>query len=257
MPLARKEKIVSATADLPFHVVIPARLDSSRLPGKVLRDLGGRPMIWHGYQNALQSGAQEVIVATDSEKIADCVRDFGGRFVLTGRECKCGTERVAATADLRHWQDEVCVVNLQGDEPFLSPEHIATVAGGVLRADTAAATLATRIDGESEVGDNVVKVVCDRYQNALYFSRSAIPYNWERGFSGLRHLGIYAYTCALLKRYASWPVSFLEKREKLEQLRILENGESLRVLIVKNTPIHGVDTLADLEAARDFLKTSH
>ena len=212
-------------------------------------------MIWHGYQNALRSGAEEVIVATDSEEIADCVSDFGGRFVMTGSECKCGTERVAATANLRHWKDEVCVVNLQADEPFLPPEHIAAVAGEMLRGHAAAATLAVKIESQSNVGDNVVKVVCDRYQNALYFSRSPIPYNREPGFSGLRHLGIYAYSCALLRRYVIWPVSFLEERERLEQMRILENGEGLRVLIVENTSAHGVDTLADLEAARDFLET--
>ncbi len=210
-------------------------------------------MIWYGYQNALRSGAEEVIVATDSEEIADCVSDFGGHFVMTGRECKCGTERVAITANLRHWKDEVCVVNLQADEPFLPPEHIAAVAGEMLRTQ-AVATLAVKIESQLNVGDNVVKVVCDRRQNALYFSRSPIPYNREPGFSGLCHLGIYAYSCALLRRYATWPVSHLEERERLEQMRILENGETLRVLVVENTSVHGVDTLVDLEAARDFLK---
>jgi 3-deoxy-manno-octulosonate cytidylyltransferase (CMP-KDO synthetase) len=252
---------------MPFHVVIPARYASTRLPGKPLLDIGGQPMIQRVVERACASGAQEVLVATDEERIAAVVsdpREPGRRIaVMTDPDLPSGTDRVAAVAQWRDWADDTIVVNVQGDEPFLPPGLIAQAAG-LLAMDTLAAiaTLATPIERLEEFLDpNVVKVVTADDGAALYFSRAPIPWNRDGSSSGLsgqrdfggalRHVGLYAYRVGALRQITHWSPSSLELREKLEQLRALQNGLRIAVGVCAEPPGHGVDTEADLQRARE------
>jgi 3-deoxy-manno-octulosonate cytidylyltransferase (CMP-KDO synthetase) len=249
-----------------FHVVIPARYASSRLPGKPLLDIGGKPMIQRVVEQACASGADEVLVATDDERIAAAVHDprQPGRAiaVLTDPGLPSGTDRVAVVAAARGWSAETVVVNVQGDEPFLPPALVGQVAE-LLERDPAAsvATLATPICSLEEFLDpNVVKVVTSLDGAALYFSRAPIPWSRDGASAGLasqqefagamRHVGLYAYRAGVLKRITSLPPTALEQREKLEQLRALEHGIRILVGICTERPAPGVDTAADLERAR-------
>jgi 3-deoxy-manno-octulosonate cytidylyltransferase (CMP-KDO synthetase) len=241
-----------------FRVVIPARYASTRLPGKPLRLIAGRPMIEHVHERARASGAAEVIVATDDERIASACARFGADVALTDPGHASGTDRLAEVARLRRFAAEDIVVNVQGDEPLIAPANIAEVAQ--LLEDTPAAaiaTLATPIDDLAEYLDpNVVKVVRDATGRALYFSRAPIP--WQRDaaaariedatrYAGaLRHIGLYAYRAGALARLAALPPSPLETAERLEQLRALENGLVIAVGIATARPGPGVDTEADL-----------
>ena len=249
-----------------FHVVIPARYASTRLPGKPLLDIAGMPMVQRVVERACASGAQEVLVATDDARIAAAVRDprHAGRdiAVMTDPDLPSGTDRVAAVAAARGWSDDTVVVNVQGDEPFLPPALI-TQAADLLARDRAAgiATLAAPIGSLEEFLDpNVVKVVTAQDGAALYFSRAPIPWSRDgapaglvsqREFSGaMRHVGLYAYRVGVLKRITRLPPSWLEQREKLEQLRALEHGLRIAVCRCAEPPGPGVDTAADLERAR-------
>jgi len=231
-----------------FRVVIPARYQSQRLPGKPLLDLAGQPLIQRVYGNAARSGAGEVVVATDDRRIADCVEGFGGEVCLTSTEHACGTDRAAEAAALRGWPDDAVVVNVQGDEPFLAPEDIAMAATLAADDDEAAcATLAVRQTSLEEMQDpNKVKVVCDEAGFALYFSRSPIPAGEGEW---LCHLGIYAYRHTNLKRFAALAPCALEHREKLEQLRMLWYGNRIRVAIATLPQYLGIDTEEDLAEA--------
>jgi len=235
-----------------FRVVIPARYQSQRLPGKPLLDLAGQPLIQRVYGNAARSGAGEVVVATDDCRIAECVEGFGGEVCLTSTKHACGTDRAAEAAALRGWPDDTVVVNVQGDEPFLAPEDIqmaATLAAG--DDDAACATLAVRQTSPAEMQDpNKVKVVCDKAGFALYFSRSPIPAGEGEW---LCHLGIYAYRHANLKCFTALPPCDLERREKLEQLRILWYGDRIRVAIATLSQYLGIDTEEDLAKAAVLL----
>jgi 3-deoxy-manno-octulosonate cytidylyltransferase (CMP-KDO synthetase) len=246
-----------------FHVVIPARHASTRLPGKPLLDIGGRPMIQRVVERACASGADEVLVATDDERIAAAVSDPRRRdariAVMTDPELPSGTDRVAAVAEARGWTDDTIVVNVQGDEPFLPPrlvEQAARLLGNDPRA--AVATLATPIVSLEEFLDpNVVKVVAALDGAALYFSRAPIPWTRDgvaqsqREFgAALRHVGLYAYRVGALRRITRLAPSSLEQREKLEQLRALQNGLRIVVGVCVEAPGPGVDTEADLERAR-------
>jgi len=250
-----------------FHVVIPARYASTRLPGKPLLEIGGVPMIQRVVARACASGACEVLVATDDERIAAVVSDLRapGRSiaVMTDPALPSGTDRVAAVAAARAWSDDTIVVNVQGDEPFLPPRLIEQAAD-LLDRDPGAgiATLAAPIATLHDFLDpNVVKVVTARDGSALYFSRAPIPWNREgatgglgsqRDFSGaLRHVGIYAYRVGTLRRITLLPPSDLETREKLEQLRALQNGVRIAVGACLELPEPGVDTEADLRRARE------
>jgi 3-deoxy-manno-octulosonate cytidylyltransferase (CMP-KDO synthetase) len=249
-----------------FHVVIPARYASSRLPGKPLLDIGGKAMIQRVVEQACASGADEVLVATDDERIAAAVQDprRPGRAIaiLTDPGLPSGTDRVAAIAAERRWSADTVVVNVQGDEPFLPPTLIDQAAG-LLERDPAAhiATLATPIGSLEEFMDpNVVKVVTAQDGAALYFSRAPIPWSRDgapaglasqREFAGtMRHVGLYAYRAGALRRITRLPPSALEQREKLEQLRALECGIRIVVGTCIERPAPGVDTAADLERAR-------
>jgi 3-deoxy-manno-octulosonate cytidylyltransferase (CMP-KDO synthetase) len=249
-----------------FHVVIPARYASTRLPGKPLLDIAGRTMIQRVVERACASRADEVLVATDDARIAAAVhvprRPTGTIAVMTDPDLPSGTDRVAAVAEARGWSDETLVVNVQGDEPFL-PAALIEQAADLLTRDPAAgiATLAAPLGSLEEFLDpNVVKVVTALDGAALYFSRAPIPWSRDgaragfasqREFSGaMRHVGLYAYRVGVLKRITRLPPSGLERREKLEQLRALENGVRIAVGRCVEPPAPGVDTAADLERAR-------
>jgi 3-deoxy-manno-octulosonate cytidylyltransferase (CMP-KDO synthetase) len=241
-----------------FRVVIPARYDSVRLPGKALRQIGGKPMVQWVYEIAGAAGAREVLIATDDARILDAARAFGAEAVMTSAAHPSGTDRIAEVAGARHWQERDIVVNLQGDEPLMPPALVSQVAellDSVPAADIA--TLAPRLGSVEELLDtNAVKVVTDASGRALYFSRAPIPWNRAGADSGpasqtdpggaRRHLGIYAYRVAALKRLAALAPGALEQREKLEQLRALENGLHIQVADARAAPGPDVNTPADL-----------
>jgi 3-deoxy-manno-octulosonate cytidylyltransferase (CMP-KDO synthetase) len=249
-----------------FHVVIPARYASTRLPGKPLLDIGGTPMIQRVVERACASSAREVLVATDDPRIAAAVRDPRrpgvAIAVLTSPDLPSGTDRVAAVAEARGWDDGTVVVNVQGDEPFLPPRLIEQAAD-LLERDPAAgiATLAAPVSSLEEFLDpNAVKVVTAHDGAALYFSRAPIPWTRDGAPAGLgsqrefrgamRHVGLYAYRVGVLRRITRLHPSSLEQREKLEQLRALENGIRIVVGSCVEPPAPGVDTPEDLERAR-------
>ena len=249
---------------MPFHVVIPARYASTRLPGKPLLDIGGVPMIQRVVLRACASAADQVLVATDDARIVSAVADprAAGReiAVMTDPLLPSGTDRVAAVAAARGWSDATIVVNVQGDEPFLPPTLIDQVAG-LLERDPAAAiaTLATPVESlEDFLDPNVVKVVAASDGAALYFSRAPIPWTrdgagpgGQREFGGaLRHVGMYAYRVGALRRITALAPSAYELREKLEQLRALEAGLRIVVATCVEPPGPGVDTEVDLQRAR-------
>jgi 3-deoxy-manno-octulosonate cytidylyltransferase (CMP-KDO synthetase) len=241
-----------------FRVVIPARHASTRLPGKPLALIAGEPMIRHVHRIATRSGAAEVVVATDDERIGAACRAFGAAVEMTSADHASGTDRIAEVAARRRWADDEIVVNVQGDEPMLPPALIAQAAN-LLAATPAAglATLAAPIATEAEYLDpNVVKVVARPDGLALYFSRAPIP--WDRDGAAAnpasrdrhrgarRHLGIYAYRVAALAALAAAPPATLEIRERLEQLRALSIGLAIAVADAAEAPGPGVDTPEDL-----------
>jgi 3-deoxy-manno-octulosonate cytidylyltransferase (CMP-KDO synthetase) len=232
--------------------VIPARYASTRLPGKPLQEILGKPMVQHVYERAARSKTLgEVIVATDDERIATAVKGFGGRAVLTSADHATGTDRVAEVA--RGLEVEI-VVNIQGDEPFVHPGMIDEVVQPLL--DDPALPMCTSMHEIADPADfsnpNVVKVVVDLAGNALYFSRSLIPYPRKKdGHRVFEHIGMYAYRKEFLLQYADMPQTPLEKLESLEQLRVLEHGYRLRVVETRQDYIPlSVDTQEDLERAR-------
>ncbi len=242
-----------------FRVVIPARHASTRLPGKPLALIAGLPMILHVQRLAMQSGAAEVIVATDDARIGDTCRAAGADVEMTATEHPSGTDRIAEVATRRGWPPESIVVNVQGDEPLLPPTLIAQAAA-LLAGDPGAsiATLATPITEAADYEDrNVVKVVADGRGRALYFSRAPIP--WNRGGAALpegaarRHIGIYAYRVAALLKLAALPPSAHEQVEKLEQLRALEAGMAIAIADAAEAPGPGIDTPEDLKRAEELM----
>lgn len=245
-----------------FTVVIPARYASTRLPAKPLADIHGKPMIQHVYERALQSGAEQVVVATDDTRILNCVHSFGGRAMLTAQTHESGTERLAEVIQTLALPDEHIVVNVQGDEPFVPPEIITQLAENLAAQQRAPmATLASPIQSMDELKNpNVVKVVMDANQYALYFSRAPIPWDRQAFAGGLdeaahlalhfRHIGMYAYRAGFVAQYAAWKPSPLEQLESLEQLRVLWHGEKIHVAQALIEPPAGIDTPEDLARAR-------
>ncbi|WP_120511121.1 3-deoxy-manno-octulosonate cytidylyltransferase [Photobacterium salinisoli] len=246
-----------------FTVIIPARYQSSRLPGKPLADIAGKPMIQWVYEQASKAGARQVIVATDDQRIADAVTSFGGEVCLTRADHESGTERLAEVVEKYQLAADEIVVNVQGDEPMIPPSIIRQVADNLARSDAPMATLAVEIDHADEVfNPNAVKVVMDKNGYALYFSRASIP--WDRdNFAKrpqeihqnlLRHIGIYAYRAGFINTYINWEPSALEKIESLEQLRVLWHGEKIHVDVAIDPPPAGVDTPEDLEKVRQMIR---
>jgi 3-deoxy-manno-octulosonate cytidylyltransferase (CMP-KDO synthetase) len=240
-----------------FRIVVPARYASSRLPGKPLLLLAGKPMIQWVIERAQRSQAQQVLVATDDERIAQVARAFA-EVQMTSATHSSATDRIAEVAEVRGWRDDEVIVNLQGDEPLMPPALIDQVAN-VLSAHASAdvATLSAPLHSVSELHDpNVVKVVTDLRQRALYFSRAPIPFEREPsgGFAhARRHLGLYAYRVAALKRLAATAPSALEELEKLEQLRALEHGMEIRVASASVAPGGDVNTAADIPRVEALL----
>lgn len=245
-----------------FRAVVPARYASTRLPGKPLADIGGKPMVVRVLERAQAAGASEVWVATDHEAVRDAVLAAGGKVVMTRPDHPSGTDRLAEVAIALGWADDDIVVNVQGDEPLIDPALVAAVAAALAEdAEAAIATAAHPIHDLAEVfNPNVVKVVCDARERALYFSRAPIP--WARdawaerrdalpeNLPMLRHVGLYAYRVGFLKRYATLAPAPIEQWEALEQLRALWHGFPIRVLRLDEAPAAGVDTLDDLARVR-------
>ncbi len=246
-----------------FKVVIPSRYQSTRLPGKPLRLIAGKPMIQHVVERARESGASEVFVATDDERIASAVEDFGGDVCMTRAEHQSGTERIAEVADIFDWNDEQIVVNLQGDEPEMPSALIDQCAELLKTSGANIATLASPLLGREDFNNpNVVKVICNGGGDALYFSRAAIPFardadQRERAESlALHHHGLYAYRCGALRDFVLADPAPLEQVEQLEQLRALSIGMRISVGIPETRPGAGVDTEEDLERADRALRES-
>lgn len=250
-----------------FRVVIPARMGSQRLPGKPLKVLAGRPMVQWSFDRARRSGASSVLVATDDERIARAVREVGGEAAMTAPTHASGTDRIAEIARREGWDEGDVIVNLQADEPLMPPQlldQVAALFDAHPNADLT--TLAVPIDSvEALLDTHVVKVVADRHQRALYFSRAPIPWSRDSAPDGLlsqrntgdarRHLGIYGYRVGALLRLAALPPSPLEQLEKLEQLRALENGMDIRVAQACAVPGPDVNTEADLTLVAALLQS--
>jgi 3-deoxy-manno-octulosonate cytidylyltransferase (CMP-KDO synthetase) len=248
-----------------YRVVIPARFASTRLPGKPLLKLAGKPLIQWVYERALRSRASEVLVATDDERIAAAASAFGAPVTMTSILHSSGTDRIAEVAALKQWSDEDIVVNVQGDEPLM-PEALIDQAAGLLETYATAdiGTLAARVTGLAAFMDpNVVKVVTDARQRALYFSRAPIPWHRDAAPAGIssqrsysharRHVGIYAYRFGALRRLAAIPPTPLEQLEKLEQLRPLEHGFDIRVADASVLPGPDVNTAEDVARVEALL----
>ncbi|OGT33022.1 MAG: 3-deoxy-manno-octulosonate cytidylyltransferase [Gammaproteobacteria bacterium RIFCSPHIGHO2_02_FULL_39_13] len=252
-----------------FNVIIPARLHSTRLPEKVLLDIAGKPMIQHVYECAKESGADRVVIATDHEKIAQVAEEFGAPVCMTASTHQSGTERIAeAVVSLGFEEDEI-IVGLQADEPCMPPQLVSQLAHNLAEHDhVRVATLSAKLKTAEELfNPNVVKVILNYRNYALYFSRAPMPWDREQ-FSDMksidihavklvdayfRHIGLYAYRAGFLETYSNWSPSLNEKLESLEQLRILWNGYKIHVGVTDRAVPAGVDTQADLERVRQSI----
>ncbi|MEA3638854.1 MAG: 3-deoxy-manno-octulosonate cytidylyltransferase [Lamprobacter sp.] len=250
----------------PFRVVIPARYGATRLPGKPLIQIAGKPMIGWVWERACASSADEVLIATDDARIAEVCTDLGAKVVMTRADHRSGSERIAEVVERRGWAAGEIIVNLQGDEPGISPALIDQVARGLVQhPDAGLSTLACPIEDANSLFDpQVVKVVTDRNGYALYFTRAPVPWHRDQfsrdqtllpsGVPFLRHIGLYAYRACFLARYLAWPPSVLEQAESLEQLRVLWHGERIHVSEAETLPGPGVDTPDDVLQATRWLK---
>ncbi|MDX1914681.1 MAG: 3-deoxy-manno-octulosonate cytidylyltransferase [Methylophilus sp.] len=243
-----------------FKVVIPARYASTRLPGKPLLDIAGKPMVIRVAEQAAKSHTDEVVIATDFEKIMTVAAEHNVPAVMTRINHVSGTDRIAEVVQKMGWGDDVIVVNVQGDEPLIDPNLIDEVA--LTLAHNREAVMATAChtihDEASFLNPNIVKVVMDSHGNALYFSRSPIPYPRDdahkQNLTAYRHIGIYAYRVGFLKQYTELSITELEKTESLEQLRVLYHGYKIAVTVTDNAPASGVDTQEDLDYVRSVFK---
>lgn len=257
-----------------FSVVIPARFASSRLPGKPLLDIAGKPLIQHVYESAAKSDANRIIIATDDARIESVAKSFGAEVCLTSSYHRSGTERIAEVIQTLRFNRDDIVVNVQGDEPLLPAESINQVAVQLHEyAEAKISTLCTRIGDDADLfNPNVVKVVRDNLGYALYFSRAPIPWDRSRfpsqmsqfAFHNLavcehnsyyKHIGLYAYTAGFVLQYINYPLSTLEQLESLEQLRALQNGHRIYVGEAQHDSGIGVDTEEDLEKVRRLFAT--
>jgi len=253
------------SASTRFKVVVPARYASTRLPAKPLLDLGGKPMVARVAARAVLSGAEEVWVATDHEVVRIAAEQQGLSVLMTRADHPSGTDRLAEVVELRGWDDNTIVVNVQGDEPLIDPELIAQTAGQLAESGADMATVGHSITNpEDFFNPNIVKVVCQADGDAMYFSRAPIPYARDHfareagkeslpaGFPAYRHIGLYAYRARFLRAYARLEPSPLEHFEALEQLRALWHGFRISVVISGHLPMPGVDTPEDAERMRQW-----
>ena len=255
---------MSDNSSCEFDVIIPARYASSRLPGKPLADIGGKPMVQRVYERATESAAQRVVVATDDMRVAEAVQGFGGEVCMTSADHLSGTDRLQEVAVNLGVAEDRILVNVQGDEPLIPPSVINQVAQNLAANTTAGvATLAEPITtAEDFLNPNIVKLVTEASGLARYFSRAPIP--WPRdafslsqqslpqGLNPRRHIGIYAYRAGLLNAFIGWPMAPIEQFEALEQLRFLYNGHAIHVADACEEVPGGVDTAQDLERMRAY-----
>ena len=242
-----------------FSVIIPARYASSRLPAKMLKEINGKSLIEHTYSNAIKSNASRVIIATDNERIKIVAEGFGAEVCMTNDSHTSGTSRIAEAVSFLNFQNDDVIVNLQGDEPMMSPSAINQVASNLVSSGMSVATLCETINTEDAYFDeNCVKVVYNSRGRAMYFSRSPIPafrdgqnINLDLCF---RHIGLYAYRVNFLKNYSNMPISRLETAEKLEQLTFLMEGFDIHVDVSFASTGYGVDTESDLIKVKKELK---
>jgi len=248
-----------------FKVVIPARYASSRLPGKPLQIIAGKPMVQHVFEQVRKSNAEQIIVATDDVMIQETVASFGGEVIMTSIKHESGTDRLQEVAALLRWPDDQIVVGVQGDEPLIPPAIINQVAKNLAcRPEFSIATLHERIDSLDDImNPNVVKTVSDQNGRAIYFSRAPIPYGRDcfpetipTAIEYYRHIGIYAYRVGFLRQFTQWAMSPLERAEKLEQLRALWYGAAIHLDRALESPPKGVDTPEDLAYVRHLLETN-
>ena len=250
-----------------YRVVIPARYASVRLPGKPLLVIAGKPLLQWVYERAQGSGARDVIVATDDDRVAAAATAFGAKVTMTAATHPSGTDRIAEVARFHGWREDDIVVNVQGDEPLMPATLIDQVAA-LLQQHVQAhiATLCAPVPTlQAFLDPNVVKVIADRHQRALYFSRAPIPWHRDGAAAGLasqsshagarRHIGLYAYRVSALRQLASLPPTPLEQAEKLEQLRALENGMDIRIAEASVTPGPDVNTPEDLQRVAALLSS--
>jgi len=249
-----------------FTVVIPARYDSTRLPGKPLVDIAGKPMLQHVYERAQESGAENIIIATDDQRVAEAAAEFSAEVCMTSSEHSSGTERLSEVVTKLGLNNDEIVVNLQGDEPLMPPALIHQVAQNLAEHSQASvATLAEKIHTAAELFDpHAVKVISDQNGYAIYFSRAPIP--WDRDAFSItteklpeqslhfRHIGLYAYRAEFIQEYIGWPACELERMESLEQLRMLWHGHKIHVAEADESAVAGVDTEADLARARQVFR---
>lgn len=244
-------------------LVIPSRFASTRLPGKPLRLIAGKPMIQHVYERAKEAAKvlnfKEIIIATESVRIQQTCEEFGANVCMTSSKHETGSDRLAEVVEMKQWADDTIVVNLQGDEPLTPIESLKQVAENLaLNPNASMSTLSTAIQTDLEYNDpNVVKVVTDKQGLAMYFSRATIPFERDKETSvnqyAQRHIGIYAYRASYLKRFAKMEECQIEQLEKLEQLRAMWFGARIHVAVANEVPGHGVDTEEDLIAVEKIL----
>ena len=242
-----------------FSVIIPARYASSRLPAKMLKEINGKSLIEHTYSNAIKSNASRVIIATDNERIKIVAEGFGAEVCMTNDSHTSGTSRIAEAVSFLNFQNDDVIVNLQGDEPMMSPSAINQVASNLVSSGMSVATLCETINTEDAYFDeNCVKVVYNSRGRAMYFSRSPVPAFRDRQNINLdlcfRHIGLYAYRVNFLKNYSNMPISRLETAEKLEQLTFLMEGFDIHVDVSFASTGYGVDTESDLIKVKKELK---
>ncbi|MCE2706231.1 MAG: 3-deoxy-manno-octulosonate cytidylyltransferase [Proteobacteria bacterium] len=245
-----------------FSVIIPARMQSARLANKMILDIHGLPLIIRTAKQALQSNTKQVVVATDNKQIEAICKEHKIDVIMTKEEHQTGTDRLAEAVKTLGYKDDEIIINVQGDEPLIPPQLINNLADFIIRQKTQVATIAHKIYHENEIfNPNIVKVVLNKNNHAMYFSRAPIPYHRDgfiekldfilpNGINFLRHIGIYAYSVEFLKNYSAMPHSLIEQVEKLEQLRVLYSGQNLSVLVSEIIPEGGIDTIEDLQRVR-------
>ncbi|MCC5791568.1 MAG: 3-deoxy-manno-octulosonate cytidylyltransferase [Legionellaceae bacterium] len=241
----------------PFHVIIPARYHSSRLPGKLLMDIHGQTVLQRVWKQAMRAHPATVTIATDSEEIAHHVAGFPAHCVMTSSKHQSGTDRIAELVNKSDFADNDIIVNVQGDEPFIAPELIVQVAEVLALSTASLASLYAAIESREQFHNpNIVKLVFNQRQQALYFSRSAIPAHRDDVDSianAWRHIGLYAYRVSFLRQWPQLPPSMLEQHECLEQLRMLDAGYTMQLAEANVLPAQDINTLDDLSVARQYM----